>query len=146
MELGVNIVSNVQTDKEVGERIRAMRKSANISLEALAKYLNITADYLRAIENGRSSTKVSRYIAIAKSFNVSLDYLFTGTEYDDLDHPVDEEMVAFRRTLGIHDYQLLIKIANLLLMYNRNKKAEADLLYKTLELQLKFLDSYDWWK
>ena len=140
-------MSNLQTYKEIGERIRAMRKSANISMEALAKYLNITADYLRAIENGRSSTKVSRYIAIAKIFDVSLDYLFTGTVYDDLNQtPADEEMVAFRRTLGIHDYQLLIKIANLLLMYKRNKKAEADLLYNTLKLQLKFLDSYNWWE
>ena len=65
----------------IGKRIMALRKDQHLSQVELAKKLNISASAEGMYEQGRRTPSIKILIQMAKQFNVSLDYLITGSEY-----------------------------------------------------------------
>ena len=65
---------------KIGLRIKEIRTKSGISQEQLAGYLGISAATLSRYESMQHTPKLSILIAIARAFNVSLDYLITGKE------------------------------------------------------------------
>ena len=66
--------------KEVGLRIKSLRKQNSITQECLAEKLNITVNQLYRVESGLSTGSVDLIVEIAAHFDVSLDYLLLGKE------------------------------------------------------------------
>jgi transcriptional regulator with XRE-family HTH domain len=63
---------------EIGKRIRELRKSKNLTQEQVADLIAVSDNHVSKIETGNSSISLNVFINIAKSFDVSLDYLMFG--------------------------------------------------------------------
>lgn len=63
------------------ERITHLRTSAGMSQLQLAHKIGVSASAVGMYEQGRREPCADTLVAIAKIFDVSLDYLITGEEY-----------------------------------------------------------------
>lgn len=66
--------------KEIGSRIFELRDLSEISVDEMAKYLNIDAETYENYENGDSDIPASILYEIAQKFNVDMGLLLTGEE------------------------------------------------------------------
>ena len=62
----------------LGARIAALRRHANMSQSELAQRLQVSPSAIGMYEQGRREPSVDTLIALARCFQVSLDYLMTG--------------------------------------------------------------------
>ena len=64
----------------IGERLLQLRKEANLTQDELAAILKINKHSISSYERGKSEPPDEIKIAIAKYFNVSVDYLLGVTD------------------------------------------------------------------
>ena len=64
----------------IGIRIAALRKKMGLSQNQLAMRINVCASAIGMYEQGRREPPIKTLIALAQVFEVSLDYLITGTD------------------------------------------------------------------
>lgn len=65
----------------VANRIVKLRKKAGMNQAQLAKKLNVTPSTVGMYEQGRRYPNIEMLIKLSKIFDVSLDFLITGSEY-----------------------------------------------------------------
>ena len=70
-------------DKEIGNRVKYLRKAHHFTQEQLAEKLNVTSKHISSIERGVSSLSVEKMIEISRMFDCTLDYLITGKNKSD---------------------------------------------------------------
>lgn len=63
-----------------GKRIQTLRESLNLTQEALAEIVGVSANSMSRIERGKQHTTVSALRTIARALHVSIDYLLDGIE------------------------------------------------------------------
>ena len=63
--------------------LREIRKKRGLSQQKVAMDMNISREALSYYENGKRSPDISMLIALSDYFNVSIDYLIRGGEFDD---------------------------------------------------------------
>ena len=63
--------------------LREIRKKRGLSQQKVAMDMNISREALSYYENGKRSPDTSMLIALSDYFNVSIDYLIRGCEFDD---------------------------------------------------------------
>jgi transcriptional regulator with XRE-family HTH domain len=66
---------------EIGDRLRAARRSHRLSLRELAKRLGVSPSLISQIETGRAQPSVSTLYSITSELNVSLDDLLFNDEH-----------------------------------------------------------------
>ena len=66
--------------KTFGERLKALRKEKNIGQVELAKQLGVGKSIISLWETNQCEPTLSKLIALARFFDVSIDYL-AGLEY-----------------------------------------------------------------
>lgn len=66
----------IDINKLIGERIRDLRKSQNLSQEELANKAYISRSFLGEIERGRSSATIDSLEKIATALGITLEELF----------------------------------------------------------------------
>ena len=71
-------MSNKSFYEQIGARIQGLRHYYSVSLEALARWMDVPPYYLHRLELGNEYSLVNRYAVISKAFDIPLDYLFTG--------------------------------------------------------------------
>jgi transcriptional regulator with XRE-family HTH domain len=64
--------------KEIGQRIKGLRKERGITQEQLAAMLGVTVNYLSRIEPGIRRASLDLLVDIALLFDTTLDYLVLG--------------------------------------------------------------------
>lgn len=64
--------------KDIGQRIRVLRKEKRFSQMELANKLNINVDHLSRIENGNKGMSLDLLTEFSKYFSVSTDYILFG--------------------------------------------------------------------
>lgn len=74
------------------ERIKKLREENNISQIDLAEYLGISQQALSKWENGKNEPDNDSLIKIAKYFNVSTDYLLGNSESRSNIQPYENEL------------------------------------------------------
>lgn len=62
----------------VGDRIRRLRQSENLSRESLGKALGISGNRIHSLENTAASPDIREIIVISEFFNVTTDYILKG--------------------------------------------------------------------
>lgn len=72
------------TKKEIGERIKVIRKAKNMSLEALGDIIGVGKSSVHGYESGENYPSPEAMIKIARIGNKTLDWLITGKT---IDHP-----------------------------------------------------------
>ena len=72
--------------KEVGVRVRELRKSHHMTQEQLAEILHLSyKGAVSKIENGYKPLSIDNAVALAEYFGVSLNYLIRGERFMDND-------------------------------------------------------------
>ena len=64
--------------QEIGQRLRAVRKSLNIQQKEMAATLGMPASYLSEIESGKGNPGPDFFLKLASEYDFSLNYLFLG--------------------------------------------------------------------
>lgn len=62
-------------------RITQLRRHLGLSQSQLAQQLHISPSTLGMYEQGRRTPSIDILVQLSKIFNISLDYLITGSEY-----------------------------------------------------------------
>lgn len=70
--------------KEVGKRIKSLRKKAKETQAELAKAIHVSQDNISKIEQGNVCLTLENQINIANHYHVSHDYICTGVSNDNL--------------------------------------------------------------
>ena len=66
--------------KEIGQRIRILRKEKRLSQLELANRLDINMDHLSRIENGNKGMSLDLLTEFSKYLSVSTDYILFGNK------------------------------------------------------------------
>lgn len=64
--------------KEAGERIRSIRKTRGLTRDVLAERAGISGKFLYEIEHGKKRFSAETLLRLAKTLDVSCDYIMTG--------------------------------------------------------------------
>jgi len=104
--------------KEIGERLRTLRKASGFSRNELSKCLNLTLGHIGLIERGERGLTAEMLINIGKIFNCSMDYLLTGTESNAPRTPVggSRQAMEIDRMLDEKSKQKLAEFVRLLIV------------------------------
>jgi len=62
--------------------LREIRKKRNINQQRVALDLNISREALSHYENDRRDPSLAMLVRMSEYFNVSIDYLITGHEFE----------------------------------------------------------------
>ncbi len=81
----------------LGERLLELRKDADLTQDDLAAILNINKHSISSYERDKSEPPDAIKIAIARYFNVSIDYLLGVT---DEPTPIDQQIPVLRLPKG----------------------------------------------
>lgn len=68
---------------EIGSRIKAERKSRNLSQEKLAEMINVTPHYIYEIERGNKAMSLETFINVLEALQMSADYILFGEQRDE---------------------------------------------------------------
>ncbi|ADP77216.1 transcriptional regulator [Methanothermus fervidus DSM 2088] len=69
-----------EKSKEIGLRIKELRKLSNISAKEMSKFLGIPVELYKKYENGEEDIPVSLLFEVAQKLNVDMGLLLTGKE------------------------------------------------------------------
>lgn len=61
--------------------LKTIRKQRNLNQQKVALDLNITREALSHYENGRREPSLAMLVKMSDYFNVSIDYLITGKDF-----------------------------------------------------------------
>ena len=90
-----------------GERINGLRTARRMTRQQLAEHIGLSVDALRKIETGVNGAKIDTLVSIADVFEVSLDYLVSGserkTDTDSLLAGLKENEIQFIRNMVLTD-------------------------------------------
>ena len=62
--------------------LKQIRKQRNLNQQKVAMDLHISRESLSYYENGKREPSLSLLVEMSKYFNVSINYLITGEEFD----------------------------------------------------------------
>ena len=62
--------------------LRLVRKARNLNQQKVAMDLNISRESLSYYENGKREPSLALLVEMSRYFNVSIDYLMTGKEFE----------------------------------------------------------------
>ena len=62
--------------------LRLVRKARNLNQQKVAMDLNISRESLSYYENGKREPSLAWLVEMSRYFNVSIDYLITGKEFE----------------------------------------------------------------
>lgn len=87
-----------------GERLYELRKNKNISQEEFAELLDVSRQSISKWENDKAYPEMTRLLFMSEFFDVSLDYLMRGTEYDKNEEDVTVSYKAKNMLLVWHSF------------------------------------------
>lgn len=72
----------MESEKNTGlAGLKLIRKQKNLNQQKVAMDLNISRESLSYYENGRRSPDIQMLLKLSDYFNVSIDFLITGKEF-----------------------------------------------------------------
>lgn len=99
---------------KLGEKIQALRRSAGMSQESLAQYLNVNRNCLSRVETCKVEPSISMVKEIAKLFNVDIETLI-DTQVRSLNTEEKINIIyQHSQNLSDKDLDFIIKLMNLL--------------------------------
>lgn len=77
-------MSNQESPKTVGERIKYLREKNKESQEKLGDAIGLSQNSISKLEKGETQLTLENQCSLTKHFNVSHDYLITGEDNDSM--------------------------------------------------------------
>lgn len=72
--------------EEIGERIKNIRESMNMTKENFAKKIGISGQYLGLIEHGKNYLSIEKLKVLCDFTNLSADYILFGKDQNVIDN------------------------------------------------------------
>ena len=91
-------------------RIALLRRRIGINQQQLAEKLHISPSTVGMYEQGRRTPNVEILVQMSRIFNVSLDYLITGSEFVPSSDNENLNIPPYRRTQCNRCYEKLLDI------------------------------------
>lgn len=98
-------MGGIYSKKEVGDRLRDIRRGMNLTQEQFAEMLDISTQLYKKMESGENNVSLSTLQKMKTKLNFSTDYLLFGEK--------EEFVEVWNRTLALHDMEkelLLLKL------------------------------------
>jgi transcriptional regulator with XRE-family HTH domain len=96
--------------KEVGRRLKELRRKKRVTQEQVAKELNISVDTLRKNEQGSRSMSVELLDIYAEYYDTDMDYIINGRKNNNNEvikilenYPLQKQKMALKILKGILD-------------------------------------------
>jgi transcriptional regulator with XRE-family HTH domain len=86
----------------INERIALLRKMKGLSQNELGKALNVTDKAVSKWENGDGTPDMTQIMSLCQYFNISIDYLMTGSVLSDGDKTIEKEIDAYQKALALN--------------------------------------------
>lgn len=99
---------------KLGEKIQALRRSAGMSQESLAQYLNVNRNCLSRVETCKAEPSISMIKEIAILFNVDIDSLIDAKKRTSTTQEMIEVINDNCNYLSDGDLEFVVKLSNLL--------------------------------
>ncbi len=64
---------------DIGQRIKAVRKSQGLTQEKLAELTDVSPHYIYEIEKGLKKMSLETFISVTYALNISTDYILFGS-------------------------------------------------------------------
>ncbi|MBU5260781.1 helix-turn-helix domain-containing protein [Bacillus pumilus] len=87
----------------LGDRLRSLREKQNLTQEQIAKKIGISRGTYAHYEINKRRPDYETLIKITDIFNVSLDYLLTGKEFDSSNEDMWKELLDPKTELFFKD-------------------------------------------
>jgi len=97
--------------KEMGNRVRVLRKARGLSIDTLSAQLALTPGHLGLIERGDRGITVDRLVQVCIYFGCSADFLLTGREKTTAQAPA---VASVDLMLSDNEREKLAELINLL--------------------------------
>ena len=95
--------------KDVGSRIREVRKSKHLSQDALAEMVKISPSHMSDIENGKTNISLDVFMRITEALQVSSDWILR-TNVPSVAHLQSGEIADILSDCSASETQALIKL------------------------------------
>lgn len=104
----------------MNERIRAIRKTLSLTMEAFGKRLGVGKTAISLIESGKNSVTDQMQKLICREFNVNADWLLYGTGEMFVTHTHDEEVAIYTQDiLDSEDDEIAKIIQDFIVVYGK---------------------------
>jgi len=127
-------------DKDVGVRVRNLRKTLGLSVDRLAEILDITPSHVRLIEYGQRGVTLSLCQKMCDTFNLTADFVIYGEARQEKKNAVksDHSEIAKLAANSLNEKERKCFV-DLIREYTftRNSPVDADLLTEAMRGQLK---------
>ena len=100
--------------KQLGSRIRDIRKKKSLTLEELSDRADLDWSFLARIETGKAIPSIQSLVKISTALNVSMADLFSNVPFSQ-DKLLDQHIGSLLRELKVSDKLKLTKTLKLLL-------------------------------
>jgi transcriptional regulator with XRE-family HTH domain len=102
--------------KDIGYRIKCIRKEHNLNQTQFAKTIGISQGNLSEIEMGNSNPSAETLVSIRQQYNVNLNWLLTGFDTEDgitFNDDREKLLIEGYRKLNYYDKIEVIEIVEL---------------------------------
>lgn len=82
-----------QLTKEIGMRLAEIRRSHNVTQEALSEMLDVSPKHISHTECGTSSLSLKNLAQVCEIFHCSMDYMVLGKTNDEVLNRIPAEIV-----------------------------------------------------
>jgi len=126
-------------DKDVGFRVRRLRKTMGLSVDRLSEALGITPSHVRLIEYGQRGVTLTLCQKLCEIFNLTADYIIYGDDYEEnaANEKDSEELISLAtKTLSKEEVQYFAEIIKEYSI-SRRTPGDAKLLQEALRMQLR---------
>lgn len=76
----------------IGSRLCQRRKELNLTQRKLGEMMHISSPHISAIETGSKQPSLETLLEFCKVLNINIDYLLSGTIYNDVDAQLIEKI------------------------------------------------------
>lgn len=77
-----------QKNVEIGNRIRLLRNAKGLTQDKIAEIIDVSLRVWNDTENGRQAVTIDFLLKLNKHFDISLDYILTGSMSSESDCPL----------------------------------------------------------
>ena len=105
--------------KEIGERIKILRKLNSITQEELAEQMSVSRQSVSKWESNQSVPDIEKIISLSAYFDTSTDYLLTGKKEETVNHDTPKESKEENKTKK--DFALIISSISLFVIWVLSK-------------------------
>lgn len=109
--------------KELGKRIKLIRKGQDLTQEMLAEKAGISQHYIYEIEAGRKAMSIHSFASLTCALDVSADYLLFGDEPQllDVDTPSsNNQLMEIAAELNPSQRDHVLEILEVMVPYIKN--------------------------